>query len=352
MEFGVIMAPRPDCAELVTAAEDHGFQMAWLYDSPMVFSDVFACLALCAARTRTIRLGTGVTVPQLRLAPVMANGFATINQIAPGRVAVGIGTGNTARRIMGLDPVKLADLRETIRVTQALLRGETVEWHYEGKPRALRFLHQSQGFINVTDPVPVHVAAIGPKSLALTAELGDGFITFGMPGSGATRGMVEQMRPGLEARGLAESFPVTCMTACALVDSDDPLDSPELKQAMGPLLFAVMRYAREAQKINYPSQIPPAVRGVWGEFEAYVESLPEPRYLAMYEGYMSWLKPEQAPFITPDAIRRMALVGPPEELIERIRRLEAVGVTQIAIQTAGDLPGLMEQFSRAVIAKY
>ena len=72
-------------------------------------SDVYASLALAAARTSKIRLGTGVAVAATRPAPVTAAGIATINRLAPGRTFLGIGTGNTAMRIMGHKPMRIAE---------------------------------------------------------------------------------------------------------------------------------------------------------------------------------------------------------------------------------------------------
>src|SRR5207245_6007497 len=97
------------------------------------------------AHTTTIVLGTGVLVPSNRIAPVAANALASLNRLAPGRIVFGVSTGFTARNTMGLGPMKLAELREYVRVVQALLRGETVEWASEGARRQGRFLSPEAG---------------------------------------------------------------------------------------------------------------------------------------------------------------------------------------------------------------
>ena len=75
----------------------------------MIRSNVWAVIALVAQQTQRLRIGTGVAVPGLRLAPVAANGIATINRLAPGRCFIGLGTGNTAMRMLGHPHAKVAD---------------------------------------------------------------------------------------------------------------------------------------------------------------------------------------------------------------------------------------------------
>ena len=91
----------PSCAEswkVAERAEALGFNSIWFWDSPIVCGDPFAALASSAVNTSKIRLGTGVYVPANRDPSVTASGFATINALAPGRVDLCAGTGNTARR--------------------------------------------------------------------------------------------------------------------------------------------------------------------------------------------------------------------------------------------------------------
>ena len=94
MDFG-IMTAKIDEIGYITHAENLGYRNCWVTDSPIIRSNCWAVLALAAQATRTMRLGTGVAVPPLRLAPVTANGIATINRLAPGRCFLGLGTGHT-----------------------------------------------------------------------------------------------------------------------------------------------------------------------------------------------------------------------------------------------------------------
>ena len=129
----------------------------------MLSADPFVAMAAAAMKTTRIKLGTGVLIPSNRIAPVAATAFASLNKLAPGRIVFGVSTGFTGRRTMGLGAVKLADMEEYIRVVQALWRGETVDYAIEGKRRPIRLLNPELGLINIDDPMPLFIAASGPK---------------------------------------------------------------------------------------------------------------------------------------------------------------------------------------------
>ena len=140
MEFGIAMPTDAESWRLAERAEALGFRSAWFYDTQMLSADCFVAMGAAAMKTSRIRLGTGVLIPSNRIAAVTANAFATLNKLAPGRVDMGLGTGFTGRRAMGLGAMKLKDFEEYIRVMTALLREETVETEIEGaEPKPSRF---------------------------------------------------------------------------------------------------------------------------------------------------------------------------------------------------------------------
>ena len=92
MEFAIAYAARPDAWKDVVVAEDNGFTHCWFYDSQMIYSDVYVCMALAAERTKKIKLATGVAIPSNRIAPVTAHSIAQFR--CPGIVALrAFGTG-------------------------------------------------------------------------------------------------------------------------------------------------------------------------------------------------------------------------------------------------------------------
>src|ERR1700683_184646 len=111
MKFGLNMPAHIDSWKDMTVAEDLGFTSAWFYDSQMLYSDIYATMTLVAERTKRIKIGTGIVVPSNRIAPVTAHSIATINQLAPGRVMLGIGTGFTGRNMMGLPQPRCCNCR-------------------------------------------------------------------------------------------------------------------------------------------------------------------------------------------------------------------------------------------------
>ena len=149
MDWGFVFMGSIGIAEEVKMAESKGFSHAWLYDTQMLGSEVYAALALCADKTSKIKLGPGVTNPSSRIAPLTACGMATINQLAPGRAILGIGTGNTTRRTMGMPAAKLSELREHVEVCQGLFKNEITDYSEGNRHRKIRFLNPDLGYYNV-----------------------------------------------------------------------------------------------------------------------------------------------------------------------------------------------------------
>ncbi len=167
-----------DAWKTAKRAEELGFSHVWFYDSQLLAPDIFISMALAAEHTSKIKLASGVVIPTNRIAPVCADAFATLNKLAPGRIIFGVGTGFTGRNTMGMGPMKLSAMREYIRVVYGLLKGETIEWDFEGERKKIRFLNPEFGLINIKDKIPLHISAFAPKARKMTAEIADGWMTF------------------------------------------------------------------------------------------------------------------------------------------------------------------------------
>ena len=127
MEFCIGTTAKIDAVDLVKQAEDLGASHFGVGEGPLLFSDPYQYLALAARDTSTIKLGTWVTNPLTRIAPVTANSIATLNALAPGRTFLGIGTANNALRSMGNRPATLKELDTSLTVIRGLLAGERVD---------------------------------------------------------------------------------------------------------------------------------------------------------------------------------------------------------------------------------
>ncbi len=171
LSFGVTVLPDPPFSrmiELIQLAERHGFEYAWTYDSHVLWQESFPVLAIVADRTSTIKLGHMVTNPGTREPTVLASAYATLHDISDGRMIMGIGRGDSARRYIGQQPVKVAEFEEALRMIKPFMNGKEVEWN--GKELQLKWVRPE------LPEIEMHVAGYGPKALAVAGRQGDGVI--------------------------------------------------------------------------------------------------------------------------------------------------------------------------------
>src|SRR5881409_278279 len=183
MRFGMCVMADVDDIGFFSHAEDLGYDSVWVTDSQMIFSDCYAVLALAARQTRRIRLGPGTAICGTRIPPVHVAAVATLNRLAPGRVHLGIGTGNTAMRTMGQRPMRIAEYDEYLRVLAALLRGETVDYRYHDRVRPIRMLTDNKKYLGLEPKIPLYVSGFGPRAMELAGKHGDGLV-FAIPPRG------------------------------------------------------------------------------------------------------------------------------------------------------------------------
>src|SRR5258707_9831316 len=235
MDFGTLIFTKPERAITdVKYAEERGFSHAWIPDLTMIWGDTYAWMALAAVNTKKIKLGTGVAIASNRIAPVTVHSIATINQLAPGRVILGFGTGHTGRRVMGLPPVKQAEFREQVRVIRDLLQDGEAIYNTEGLSRKIRYLHRDRRFINLDDKIPLYVAANGPKTLALAGEFGDGAITTGVTDADRVGAGRKSREVGASKAGRsADKMPIVSLTHICGLRPGEKLDSTRVKTMTG-----------------------------------------------------------------------------------------------------------------------
>ncbi|MBK6659108.1 MAG: LLM class flavin-dependent oxidoreductase [Proteobacteria bacterium] len=129
MKFSLHVQTRITDWQVIKYLEDLGYDAAWVPDTQMMWSDCYATMALAAANTSKIHIGTGVAIAGTRIAPTTAAAIASINAIAPGRIFLGIGTGHTAMRVMGQDPIPIAEFRDYLRVVRDMLQRQGDRLH-------------------------------------------------------------------------------------------------------------------------------------------------------------------------------------------------------------------------------
>lgn len=349
MELGIAVASTTESWRVVQRAEELGFAEAWFYDTQLLNPDVFVCMALAAERTTRIRLATGVLIPSNRIAPVAANCLATLNRLAPGRVKLGVGTGFTGRRTMGLPAIRLADMREYIRVVQGLLDGDTVEWETEGARRKIRFLNPDFGHINIADAVPLAISAFGPKARRLTAELGAEWLNFGGSPETAIAALQDMQNAWREAGRAPEDLRAVEFTlGCVLREGEDA-SSPRAREQAGTLVAAMLHGLLETPELDrLLGRLPPAIQEALAAYRGVYQSyLPaDARYLTLHRGHLMRLRPEEEPLISAELLRALAWVDTEEKLRERAHALGSAGYTQVAIQVVDGHEDAIEDWAR------
>lgn len=310
--------PGPDAVDHVAEAEALGYSRAWLYDSPALYGDVWMHLALAAQRTERIGLGTAVLIPSLRHVLVTASAIGTLEQLAPGRVAIAIGTGFTGRMALGQRPMPWRAVERYARQLRGLLRGDAVE--VDGA--MVQMIHPD-GFV-AARPIstPIVIAANGPRGLAVARELGDGVMTiFG---------------------GYPEFDWCALLVYGTALDPGEDADSPRVRRAAGPAAAVAFHGMYEVD--------PAAVDGLPGgpEWRAMIEQEPAPtRHLRVHEGHFVEVAERDRPFVTGELIQQLSWTAPVDELRARLEAVEASGVTEIVYAPMGsDISRELRAFAR------
>jgi 5,10-methylenetetrahydromethanopterin reductase len=350
MQFGIAIPTAADSWRLVRRAEELGFSHAWFFDTQMLSADPFVAMAAAAMKTTRIKLGTGVLIPSNRIAPVAANALASLNKLAPGRIAFGISTGFTGRRTMGLGAVKLADMAEYIRIVQALWRGETVEMELEGKRRPIRMLNPELGLINTHDPIPLFIAASGPRGRKLTAKLGAAWID---NVADAERGaaVLEQMRAAWQDAGRSrDELQSVAWIGGAVLEEGEPVDGPRGMALAAPRAAMLLHRAADTALAGHPAPL-----AMQPEFAASVEAYvaharrftpADAYYLSNHRGHLMFVRPDERAFITAEMIRRTSFIGTAPELTQRIAAMADAGFTQVVFSIPPGQEHAIEDWGR------
>jgi 5,10-methylenetetrahydromethanopterin reductase len=316
MELGCAFAPGLATPDHIAVAERLGYRMAWVYDSPALYHDVWVTLARAAERTSAIGLGPGVLVPHLRHVMVNAAGIATLADLAPGRIHVAVGSGFTGSRTLGLKPNRWSDVGAYVDALRALLAGETITW--DGQ--AIRMMHPD-GFGPARPiEVPVLVGANGPKGLAVARRCADGVFLAGDPGPAA---------------GFARA--AMLLTGTVLDAGEDPTSAR--------VLDAAGHAAAVALHAGYEWGFLDALPG-GGAYRGVIDAIPvEERHLALHDRHLVSVTERDEPFVRP---MLPSVAWTAESLPGRLAAFAAAGVTEIAYQPAGpDIPRELAAFAAA-----
>jgi len=325
VDFGFTL--KPDHAlertiALSQQAEAAGFSYGWLFDSHVLWQDPYPMLTIMALNTHAMRLGTCVTNPATREPSVTASLLATLDEISGGRMDLGIGRGDSARRVMGKPPTTLARLEESVELIRSLVEGRT----YADEGTELR-LTWSRG-----DRLPVWIAGYGPKALELIARIADGVI-LQLADPDLIRWFVGQLRDFARAAGRDPSE-IRVMAAAPAHVGD--IESCRERVRWFPAL--VSNHVADLVNRYEPSELPPALTGYVREREGY-------DYLHHAEVGSS-----NAAFVGDEVVDRFCVIGPVEDHVRKLHELAAAGVDQFNIYLMnGDEEQTLEIYGRDIV---
>ena len=369
MDYGIAIPSYINAWKDVQAAEKAGFTHAWFFDSQLIYSDVWATMALAAQNTKKIKLGTLVAIPSNRIVPVTAAAAATINKLAPGRVIVGIGTGYTGRNTMGLPALKMKEFTTYVSQLKDLLAGNDVLFKEGDRDRWIRLIHSKENsgrddFFNIEDPIPVMVAANGPKGQELVGEISDGWITTGrslnVP-EGIPIIMESAKRSGnsFDRFGGTYTKPyVTVLTSSCVLREGETVSSERVIRNIGPTLVPGV-HAMWESSFCPGSNLGMSNSNIAENYNKYITeygdkktpSTPsDRRYLDVHEGHYAYLKEGEEKFVSNDLIAR-TLTGTGKEINEKLDHLESIGVNNVALSVVDSRSAqeLIKDFGEKVI---
>jgi len=328
MKFGITI--KPDMAverivRLTQQAEAAGFEYGWIFDSHVLWLEPYPLLTLMAANTRHMRLGTCVTNPGVRDLTVTSSLFATLNLISSGRMQLGIGRGDSSRRVLGKKPVTAGELERAVETFRQLTTGNEV--YYEGQPTRLSW---------ATGSPPVWIAGYGPKVLGLAGRVADGVIL-----QFADPGLIEWcmgfVKNGAQAAG-RDWRKIEIMSAAPVWISDD-LATARQHVRWFPAL--VSNHVVDLISRYKPEELPPALT-------SYVSNRGSYDYQQHCEVHSS-----NSQFVSDEVVDRFCLVGTAEAHRQKLRELSQLGVTQFNVYLmCGDEEDTLEQYKKEILPAF
>jgi 5,10-methylenetetrahydromethanopterin reductase len=312
-------------------AEALGWDYAFIPSSPLLLQDPYVNLAFAAVQTERIGLGPLIENPMMRHPSVIASSIATVAALAPGRTLLGYGVGDTAVRLMGKRPARVAELESATSLTRQLLVGEKIEVN---AARPARLAHAR--------PVPVWIAAGGPRTLRMAGRVADGvFIRVGRHEANLQTS-VEAVRAGASEAGRhPDEVKIAIILHTILTDDLDYAACLSRAMAAGyyeysPMLFDPPRFRWDGPPVEELKQ------HVWPDFHHATDLEAAGRLVS---------------FLSDEIADAFALYGPSDMIARQLREVFNLGfpiemVIPHPVPTpspGGPRPDYMERFATEVI---
>jgi 5,10-methylenetetrahydromethanopterin reductase len=310
MELGCLLPPTAQTPADIVTAEALGYERALVYDSPTFLADPWITLALAAARTSRIRLGVAVITPRLRHVAATATALATLHAHAQGRVEAVIGSGFTARLMLGKKPVPWAEVEQYAVALRALLTGDEIEWD----DALIGLKHGPRTGIKPPGPgIPLYVAAHGPRGYGVAERTGDGIVT-NMSHRGKNPPPPDMSR-------------VQVLYYGTVLSPGEGYGDERVLSAAGP-------YAAFQLHLGDLGVADVAETAAFGKALAGVDE--NRRHLEVHQAHLIDLTELDRPHVTGDLIARTTATGPPGQVRARLADIAAEGARGVLYGPMGD----------------
>lgn len=293
------VSPREELRRFLTLAdqaESAGVDVVWVIDSQLAMKDAYVAMSIGLWETERLAFGTGVTNLQTRHLSVIANAFATMASLAPGRVVLGLGAGDSAVFPLGRRPSRVAELEAGIVALRRLLRGEVVDW--EGAQLELSFTPEH--------PPPVYISASQPRMLELAGRVADGVIIMGAADRELISGQLAHVARGAAGAGRDPAEVATDVWVTVSVDDHRRSAVDDVRS------WASAKARWMAGWKDLPSSL-----------EAYRLEMEAAARAYDFRSHLS-VKAHHAQEVSDDLATALAVAGDPEECARRLRDIAAL----------------------------
>lgn len=306
MKLSAIFAPGPRTLEYALHAEALGYERVWVYDSPALYWDCFPCLAQLACHTTTVGLGVGTLVPDMRHPVTTVGAALAVDAMAPGRLALSVGTGFTGRRLLGKRPHTWAQVEAYTTTVRGLLAGDEIE--VDGVP--VRAMYPP-GTTRIGEAaIPILVAANGPKGLDVATRVGDGVMSIAGPLGGF-------------------AWSAYAVQGTVLTDTEHYAD-PQVQDRVAAALALQYHVAYELGGPAVVDQLPGG-----DKWRMDIEQIPAGRrHLVLHEGHVTEPPPRERDLLHPD-VTALTFTGVPDELRDRAAGFTGAGMTELIYTPLG-----------------
>jgi 5,10-methylenetetrahydromethanopterin reductase len=281
-------------------AERLGYDIFWLTDSHLAAREAMVMLGALAVSTERIHLGPGVSHLAGRHPSVIASAMATLDELAPGRIRLGIGVGDSGPLNLGVRRTSLRELEEAIIAIRDLMQGRETS----GAMRPLKLV-----FGSPERRVPIYVAGSAERTHRLTGRVADGALISGIPDQ--LPGSIANVRAGEREAGRPENVTRILFWTTVAVDEDRAA-------ARAAVRGSVAR--RALNSLRKPARA--------GELDADDQHALKRLQAAHDRGDL--LESDYSELVPESWTDRFAIAGTPDEVRQRLERAIAQGAQEIS----------------------